>query len=1323
MRYCSVHHHSTFSYQDGFGLPSSHIDRCAELGITAMVLSEHGNVSSHVQLEQASKAVGVKSLFGCELYTGFTDERRTQRKNHLTVLASDQEGYRNLLRIVSQGWRDFHYYPTVNSATLLAHKQGLIVLSGCTSSLFACSLVGGKNIEPEDASYERAKGVAAWFKKHFGDAYYLEVQTFPELDKVKLINQAAEQIGRELGIKLVATGDVHYTKPNESEMQQILHSARGGARDTIEDLDEKWGYDVKLCPPLTDLAVVQKLQATGLTLKAATAAMLVTEEVAQRCNVTLPKSSPIVFPLPEGYATAEALWRQQLKDGWKFRDIPGKPNLQAYVDRIRYEIEIITSKQYWNYFLLVGDVVRFAKDRGIPVGPGRGSAAGSLVCYLLRITEVDPLRFPNLIFERFIDITRADLPDIDLDFDDDRRGEIREYMVKKYGVDRVSNIGTFTRYKAKNSLDDIARVYRIKQWEVDIVKELLLERSSGDLRASATIEDTVDQFQEAKDVFDRHPELWKATRLEGNYKGMGVHAAGIVVSDAPITDTCAIYRREVGSGKGKKEVREVMSPDKYDAEYLGLLKIDLLGLSTMGMLRTALRLTGMTLEELYHIPLDDEDTIDGFRRNDVVGVFQFDGRAVRAVNAEVKPDNFNEVTDVTALARPGPLHNSSSVHYTDNKNGLKPIDTIHPLFDAIVGPTHGQVIYQEQVLRIVTEIGNFDWTHAAYIRKIISRKIGDQEFNRQWGRFKDGANSHGISDELAKKIWGLCITSGSYAFCPTGDTVVKTGGANKYHNGEYRLDDLWEAYNSNTALGTKLRCGQNGKRISIQAMDEDGRIRPAPFLSIDRYDIKVPVFKVTLQNGMSFKASESHLVMTTSGYKRLKNCKKEDGIVVQDLNYQYKQGERYRANPIKSTYRGKGFQTGMENPAWVDGRTEDLAQAQTETLDRSGGLCEHCGESGGRTEFAHVLPLETHKGDYKKYHHPDNLMYLCNPCHKTYDYKMGMRQKRDSKGRPTTASKIRSINPAGQDWVYEIHMADRNHNFVGNGVVHHNNAAHSVSYALISYWAMYLKQNHPTAFYAAALEKYDQKTKDLMRDADRHGIEVKAPSLKRSSVSWARTTFHGAEVVQAGFSQIPGVGPKVGEKIVTAREAADLAESPFARWRDLEQIKGIGPKTVRKMYDFSTSPDPWDIYKLTNEVNTVKRLIRRGELPGVALPTHTCSQIPSVRTASDIPVVWAGRITYKNLRDLFEVNFSRTGEALDPDKIKDVHLREWVILRGVDDEDDISMVVDRWKYPYFKRAIWGIDPDDLVIVKGIRPKRMSWRYLKVNEMWVINVNG
>jgi len=462
--------------------------------------------------------------------------------------------------------------------------------------------------------------------------------------------------------------------------------------------------------------------------------------------------------------SSEEIMRAWLNQGWRYRQAHGnkflKERRKDYIARVKHEMATIQPKGFNDYFLILSDAVRWAKDNGIPVGPARGSAAASLVCYLLRITEIDPLQFPLMYFERFISPDREDTPDIDLDFDDERRIEVRSYLVARWGEDRVGNIGTFTKYKGKNSIDDVARVFTIPSWIAKIPKEMIIERSGGDSRQDSSLLDTLEMFPAAKKVFDDNPNLWKAVRLEGNYRGMSTHAAGIVVSNTAMSDICAMYTRDVDG----KQITSV-SVNKKDAEYLGILKMDILGLSTMGMLRYALLYSGMTLEELYRVPLDDPETIDAFRRNDVIGIFQFEGRATRLVNREVAPDNFLELSDINGLSRPGPLFSGTTAEYIRVKRGEAKATSFHPIIDELTKDTRGQIIYQEQVLKALSDFGGLSVRRVHEIRRIISQKLGEAQFNTSSRDFiQEAIRLHGVSEETATAVWGRLVTSASYSF-------------------------------------------------------------------------------------------------------------------------------------------------------------------------------------------------------------------------------------------------------------------------------------------------------------------------------------------------------------------------------------------------------------------------------------------------------------------------------------------------------------------------------------------------------------------------------
>lgn len=464
----------------------------------------------------------------------------------------------------------------------------------------------------------------------------------------------------------------------------------------------------------------------------------------------------------------ELLWAW-LREGWAYRVSQGwdptRNGVENYKARILHEMELIVAKGFDSYFLMVSDILRWAKDRGIAVGPGRGSSAASIVCFLLRITEPDPLDFPLTDFSRFIDPTREDLPDIDVDFEDDRRHEVRAYVESKYGKAYVGNIGTFTKYKGKSALKDIATVHRSVggsfRSDIERLKGMIVERSGGDSRADAALGDTIEMFEGAQEIYDKYPkQIGIAIELEGNYRSMSTHSAGVVVASEPIADITAQYTRVV-----KKRTITAVAVDKYDAEYVNLMKMDLLGLTTMGMLARALDFSGMNLEDLYRLPLDDPQTLQAFYDNDVIGVFQFEGRATRLVGRDLKPENFLELIDVNALSRPGPLFSGTTAEYIDVKHGRREPTRIHPIIDKITAGTKGQIIYQEQILHALSDFGGLSVKRVHEIRRIISKKLGEAAFNTSARDFATNASKmHGVSEELAMEVWSRVVTSASYAF-------------------------------------------------------------------------------------------------------------------------------------------------------------------------------------------------------------------------------------------------------------------------------------------------------------------------------------------------------------------------------------------------------------------------------------------------------------------------------------------------------------------------------------------------------------------------------
>ena len=1052
-RFVNLHNHATNSYLDGFRPVHEHVQAAVEMGYGAVALTDHGNVSGHVKLEKACQEAGTKAIFGVEAYCETGDERG-QLKHHLTVIAENEEGYRNLNRLVSASWQNFRYKPTVTSEMLMKYNEGLIVLSGCMGGLLADKAIGGKmNPERTRPDLAAAERVAGWFADTFPDRYYLEVMPHPQLKRQRLYNGVLADLGYEMGIPLVVTLDCHYPNASLKSMYPVIHAiGRGGRNNTVDEQSRSWEYDIDLFPrPIDDIYI--DLVRTGLDYTDATAAMANAVEIGERCNVTIPKFQELKFP---GDRPSDELLWEWCREGWHHRNfgVLTAKEQRLYGERVKYEMGLILSKKFEDYFLVIAELVRWAKDNAIAVGPARGSGAASLVCYLLRITEVNPMLFPTLLFERFIDANRHDLPDIDLDFDDERRWEIRQHLVDMYGEERVGNVGTFTNYKGKNSLDDIARVYRVPEYAVKTVKEMIIERSSGDLRGNATIEDSIAMFPKVAQIMEQYPALRKAQLLEGSLKTFSVHAAGLVVANQPLTEGAAVYTREDAK---TGLVRNVVSFDKYDAEHINALKIDALGLTTMNVIARCLKMVDMTLDELYAVPLDEEEVYEAFKRNEVVGVFQFDGRAMRSVNREVKPDNFMELGDINALSRPGPLHSGAAAEYIQVKHGRKRAERLHPVVDDITQWTNYQIVYQEQILQVVRKLANFSWENAAKIRKLISKKQGEQAFNRMRELFMDGCKANGVKELAAGKIWKQLVTAGAYAF----------------------------------------------------------------------------------------------------------------------------------------------------------------------------------------------------------------------------------------------------------------------------------NSAHSISYAMIAYWTMWLKVKYPLEFYCASLQKFDCKPGergfDMLKEAAAKGIAILPPDPARSQVSWS---VHN-DALLAGLTQIPGIGDKTAHAMIEWRQAQQLAlgnadgivSNPdrLPTWVDFTAVKGIGPATMEKVRAFCEHDDPFEINLLARKLGRTRGwLNRHADAEGMRRPTSRAEDVPYEPLRGEHVVLVAVRD--RNLKDLYELHRSRTGEELDPSTVREPEFVNWSVILGEDETGPLTITVHRYGglYEKYKDMIWELDPKrHLLLVHGYK-RREYRRAIYATKLWVLD---
>jgi DNA polymerase-3 subunit alpha len=757
-----LHTHSEYSLLDGAARVSKLVARAREYEMPALAITDHGYMYGAVDFYRQARGVGVKPIIGCEVY--FTPERKLSGGKpdlyHLLLLAKNNEGYRNLMALVSDAAvKGFYYKPQVDLELLKRYAEGLIGTSACMSGIVSKSIEHG---EPDEAR-RWAQTYAEVFAP--GD-FYLEIQEQGIVADNGVsqtqINTAIAQIGQDLSLPLVATNDIHYLTREDAKTQDLLLCI--GTNSTVDQPGRmKFSCDEFFLKSPEEMreAVGGYPEALSNTL-----------EIAEKCNVEIEFGKIIlpVFGVPEEHTT-ESFLREQCVKGLKERY--GDPLPDEVVERLDYELSIITPKGISAYFLIVEDFTRWAKAQGIGVGPGRGSAAGSIVAYALGITALDPIA-EGLLFERFLNPERTEMPDIDMDFDDERRGEVIDYVRDKYGADKVAQIITFGKMKARAAVRDAGRVLGYPYGVPDKISKMIIE----DL--GATIQGSLKANHEFNADYLANPDTKRivdsAIALEGITRGEGVHAAGVVICRDPLHHYVPVKY----DTKGGAVITQYDGPTVAD---MGLLKMDFLGLRTLTVIATAVR----NIERTHAVklvpddlPLDDPKTFALMQRGDTSGVFQIESAGMRQLLKRMKPETFGDVVAILALYRPGPLKSGMVDDFVDRKRGKRAVTYYDDRLKPILEETYGAIVYQEQVMRISMTMSGFSAAKADKLRKAMGKKQLDvlEALETDW---VEGAAAGGYDPKLAQRMWADILPFAEYAF-------------NKSHSAAYGLLTMQTAY-------------------------------------------------------------------------------------------------------------------------------------------------------------------------------------------------------------------------------------------------------------------------------------------------------------------------------------------------------------------------------------------------------------------------------------------------------------------------------------------------------------------------------------------------
>lgn len=1119
----------------------------------------------HVQFAKAAKKAGIKPLFGVELaVVNDASAKEKQAPNWMSFIAKNNKGLKEIYELTTKATENFYYFPRIDYSHIMDMSDDVALISG---------------VMPNLGMLPRRR-----------DNIYIELSPNS--------NRRLLDFAREKGYKVIACSDNYYPTPDDRSAYEVVASSNKDNRTTPMHILNEWEWrDALPWAPEEALVEAQKLY--------------------DSCEAVLPTAEMVHF-------RSESTLMELCVAGASKRgiDIVNK----TYAQRLTRELDLIEQKKFEDYFYVIADLVNYAKQHML-VGPARGSSCGSLVCYLLGITDIDPLPY-DLLFERFIDINREDLPDIDIDFQDDRRELVFDHLRAKYGADKVARLGTVMRYKAKSAIDDVSRELSIPVWEVKDVKDAMIERSSGDSRAQFCILDTFESLEVGRKTLEKFPELVISAKLEGHARQSGQHAAGVLVTAEPVSNYCSVDRKT-----GAAMI------DKKDAEDLGMLKIDALGLRTLSVIQDALDQIGWPREKLLQHPMDDEKAFDLLMKGKFSGIFQFEGFALQNICRQMPVRRFEDIAAITALARPGPLTSGGTSEYVKRHNGEKEIVYTHELVKQYTEETHGIVVYQEQVMQLVRNLGKLTWEDTSTLRKAMSKSYGKEYFDQFKERFVIGAKQNGLPEKEAGQIWDELCTFGAWGFnkCLHGKTKIKLANAGGNLK-ERTIEELYEKYFANPSSWIK----QRKSKPWLVSLNENGIGMPQELLNIHKNG-KKPCWRYEFNDGSFVECTEDHKFLVNDVWKAIGKAKEGDEFTC--LKHSPKEYEKAGIASKGKKYKTpqEGFAKGEKNPGYVNGKTI----ATEKFIEKNKGkACEDCGGKHKR--------METHHNDFNGgKDRPEDLVWLCPSCHKKRHFR-NKRVRRWERGHRQYKKTLVFKKFIGIKETYDIEMPVH-HNFcLGNDLVTHN--SHAIAYGLVSYWCCILKAHFPLEFAAACLRnsKDEEQAKTLIRELVREGYEYKVFDKERSKKNWSVSDG----MLVGGYTNIKGCGDKMAE--------------------DIEKRKAAGiPFTARQQKLMDNPETPFD--NIFEAHNLFGDFYENHQDHNLSKPL---TEIRDISDREDGEYLVLGKLMTKNLRDLNEViNVQKRGG-----RILDSHTEMLNFSIG-DDTGQLRCNIGRYDYPNIGKKI------------------------------------